>query len=384
MRLKIARWLYLVILILPPAAYGQKLIFNLNNQVSSWGTINFSEPVKYQFGGRYIPTVTISDSLKNNRKVDAEFSLNTYGNAYFTSDNYDTAYGKIKPYRFWIRYSTPRFEVRLGLQKINFGSASMLRPLMWFDKIDIRDPLQLTDGVYGILSRYYFQNNTNIWLWMLYGNDMPMGWDPVPSVKNMPEFGGRLQQPVPAGEIALSYHHRNADFEQWLDTIPNITQTQFPDDKIGLDGKWDVGVGLWAEYSLKHNDPDNMITHEWETYFNLGLDYTFLLGNGLNVITEYFRYKSKTELNARGSDNTYSALSLNYPFGLSNSLTAIVYYNWEPKTWSRFISLQRSYDYWSFYFMAFWNPETYSPTSFAKERSLYAGKGLQVMTVVNF
>jgi len=384
MTFKAISGLTVTLVIFSVSSSGQSRYLQFKNQISTWSTVNFHDPVIYQFGGRYIPTLNITDSLKNNRKIDAEISLNAYGNAYFTSDNFDTASGKIKPYRFWIRYSTPRFEIRLGLQKINFGSATMLRPLMWFDKMDIRDPLQLTDGVYGALGRYYFQNNTNIWLWLLYGNDEPMGWDPVPSVKKIPEFGGRVQQPVPAGEIALSYHHRTADFSQWLDSVPNNTQTQYNGDKIGLDGKWDVGAGIWFEYVLKHNDPDNIVTSEWETYFNLGLDYTFSLGNGLNVITEYFRYKSKTDLNANGSKNTYNALSVNYPFGLSNSLTAIIYYNWELNAWSRFISLQRKYDYWSFYLLAFWNPETYSPTSFAKERSLYAGKGMQVMAVVNF
>jgi hypothetical protein len=63
--------------------------------------------------------------------------------------------GDIKPYRLWARYSTSQLEIRAGLQKINFGSANILRPLMWFDQMDPRDPLQLTDGVWGILGRYY-------------------------------------------------------------------------------------------------------------------------------------------------------------------------------------------------------------------------------------
>ena len=64
-----------------------------------------------------------------------------------------------------------------GLQKINFGSAVLLRPLMWFDSLDPRDPLQLTDGVYAVLLRYYFPNNANLWAWALYGNDSPKGWE---------------------------------------------------------------------------------------------------------------------------------------------------------------------------------------------------------------
>ena len=64
---------------------------------------------------------------------------------------------RFKPYRLWLRYSTSHLEIRAGLQKINFGSSNILRPLMWFDKMDFRDPLMLTDGVYALLGRYYFR-----------------------------------------------------------------------------------------------------------------------------------------------------------------------------------------------------------------------------------
>ncbi|MDR1585772.1 MAG: hypothetical protein LBS07_06360, partial [Prevotellaceae bacterium] len=103
-------------------------------------------------------------------------------------------------------------EVRLGLQKINFGSAQLFRPLMWFDAIDPRDPLQMTDGVWGGLFRYYFQNNANFWLWTLYGNDEVKGWETAPSAQSLPEIGGRVQLPLKQGEVALSYHLREADF----------------------------------------------------------------------------------------------------------------------------------------------------------------------------
>ena len=93
--------------------------------------------------------------------------------------------------------------VRGGLQKINFGSANLLRPLMWFDQIDPRDPLQLTDGVWGILGRYYFLNNANIWVWGLIGNDQRKGWEVIPSVKNKPEFGFRVQMPIPGNYLSL-------------------------------------------------------------------------------------------------------------------------------------------------------------------------------------
>ncbi|MCK7489842.1 MAG: ABC transporter ATP-binding protein [Anaerotruncus sp.] len=39
--------------------------------------------------------------------------------------------------------------------------------MMWFDTIDPRDPLQLTDGVYALLLRYYTRGNANFWAWAM-------------------------------------------------------------------------------------------------------------------------------------------------------------------------------------------------------------------------
>ena len=198
---------------------------------------------------------------------------------------------------------------------------------MWFDRIDVRDPLQLTEGVYSFLGRYYFQNNVNIWFWTLYGNNEPMGWETVPTKKHVPEFGSRIQLPVPKGEVAVSYHHRRA--ETAFDTSFIISNAIYPEDRLGIDGKWDLGVGVWFEAVAKHNSITNSWIPTWETYVNLGMDYTFALGNGLNVITEYFRYGSNSPLLENGRKANFSVLSANYPFGLMNTITGMVYYNWD-------------------------------------------------------
>lgn len=121
----------------------------------------------------------------------------------------------------------------------------MIRPLMWFDKIDPRDPLQLTDGVWGILGRYYFLNNANLWGWVLYGNEDAKTWEIGNTSQRQPEWGGRFQTPVPRGEMGLSFHHRLSDTIN-LDTLISLNDL-VPENRIGLDGKWDVGVGLWFE-----------------------------------------------------------------------------------------------------------------------------------------
>ncbi|MGB8490409.1 MAG: hypothetical protein WCE64_05075, partial [Bacteroidales bacterium] len=138
---------------------------SFSGQLSSWLNYNHGNALPVHIGGCYIPQFDFAHSLKNDRKIDFEASANIYGSAGFHPFDSSGFDGQIKPYRLWARYSTDQLEIRAGLQKLNFGSASILRPLMWFDKIDPRDPLKLTDGVWGILGRYYFLNNADIWLW---------------------------------------------------------------------------------------------------------------------------------------------------------------------------------------------------------------------------
>ena len=148
-------------------ANGQSKVFDFNNMVSARANLNVTDSAMYNLGGRYIPEITLTGDLKNDRIIDMKLSASGYASIELNGQGSDGQTYRLKPYRMWIRYSTPRLEIRAGLQKISFGSASVLRPLMWFDKMDFRDPLQLTDGVYGLRGRYYFQNNVNIWLWAL-------------------------------------------------------------------------------------------------------------------------------------------------------------------------------------------------------------------------
>ena len=104
---------------------------------------------------------------------------------------------------------------------------------MWFDRIDPRDPLQLTDGVWALLLRYFFLNNANIWLWGLYGNDDVKGWEFLPTVKDDIEFGGRIQVPVPLGELGLSYHHRRADVNRGIDQLLLTLPRHVPRTRTG-------------------------------------------------------------------------------------------------------------------------------------------------------
>jgi hypothetical protein len=342
--------------------------FNPDNNLPLWG------------GGRYIPRLNYEISLKEQRKVDFEASANIYGNAGLRPFDSTGFNGDIKPYRAWIRYSSSQFEIRAGLQKINFGSAKILRPLMWFDRIDPRDPLQLTDGVWGILARYYFLNNTNIWIWGLWGNKETRGWEAFPTAKNNPEFGGRAQVPVPRGEAAFSYHHRTADCSQLSDSntiVGNVIENRF-----GLDARFDMVVGWWVEASWSlHNDNIGAFTNQ--EAINAGIDYTFGIGNGLGVTFEQLLTSLDEEPFQFKSATTFSLLSLSYPIGLFDQISAMVYYDWTNNRLYNFLNWQRQFNRVTLYTMFYLNPKEYYLPLQESSEMLYAGTGIMLMVVFN-
>lgn len=359
------------------------LTIGLKGLVTGWLTGNTDSITEPFFGIRYIPEFTLEKSFSQDFSLDFEMSLNAYGTAYIHSLKNTQTDGEIDLYRMWGRLSSSRFEARVGLQKINFGSASMLRPLMWFDSIDPRDPLQLTDGVFGLLLRYYFLNNANVWIWGLYGNDNLKGWEFLPSKSKSAEFGGRLQLPLGNGEWAFSYHHRTIDPGQGPFVLSVPDESAIPEDRFAFDGKWDLGVGVWFEGMLIHQRHE-ILPLPWQRATTVGIDYTFGLGNGLNVVGEYFNFTSTPEAFGSGEGITFSALSLGYPLGLMDNLSCIVYYDWDNKDLYSFLNWRRTYDRWTINIIGFWNPEQFQIYQNLPENTLYAGKGFQIMVVFNY
>ena len=371
----------------PTIASGQTL--SLHGQASGWLASNPEKSLVSQIGLRYMPEFTVEEKIDSSLVVDMDLSLNSHTEARFAKNQRAEYEGKVKPYRAWLRFLSDRFEIRAGLQKLNFGSATLFRPLRWFDKVDPRDPLQLTDGVYGLLARYYFPDNSNIWLWGLYGNDETKGWEVVPTSRKSVEYGGRIQIPLWAGELGATYHHRQADFSI-LPGFPNAsTETCVPENRLALDGKWDIGIGAWFEAALIHEETD-FPGLKYQRQWTVGADYTFNIGNGLTALTEYFRSDNPETPFASAKGLGFSALSLNYPLGLVDRISCILYRDWSNQEWYRLITWQRTYDNWIVYLLGFWNPkniqlyQNQAPTSLGQTVSNpFAGTGIQLMIVFN-
>lgn len=349
-------------------------------QASGW--INFNPDIKIPvwIGARYIPTINYQVHLPKNKLLDFEASVNLSGYAGLHHFDSTTADASLKTYRLWARYSTRQFELRLGLQKINFGSASMLRPLMWFDQLDPRDPLQLTNGVWAILGRYYFLNNANIWLWGLYGNQETKTWEIGKTSQKTPEFGGRVQLPVLKGETAFSCHFRQTDTRLLSDSLSGNSNT--PEQRFGLDGKWDIGVGIWLESAWIHKSR-NTGDFTNQEIFTIGTDYTITMGNGLNMVFEQMLYgfgEKAFDINNRLS---FSGLTFSYPLNISNQMSAVFYHDWTNNTYYNFINWKHQFNQVALYVMAYWNPEDYRIPLQNTKNNLTAGKGIQIMMVFN-
>ena len=368
----------LAVLILSPVwMKGQSLSFS--GQAIGWTTLNPAEPFQAQAGLRYIPQLSFSVPA-GKYSLEGEFSANIWGSGMWQHDSLELDQ-ELSPYRMWVKFSGDQFELRAGLQKINFGSAQMFRPLMWFDRMDPRDPLQLTDGVYGLLARYYFLNNANIWLWGLYGEDKVKGWEIIPSLKNSIEYGGRVQVPLYTGEVALTYHHRTADPTKVLPDSITLGE-HAAENRIALDARMDMAVGLWAEASLIHQDL-NYTDQKYKAMLNLGMDYTFDLGNGLHMMAEGFGYLQGDKPFANSEGLAFGLLSASYPVNIIHNLSAILFYDFTNQNLYRFINWSVAFDRWSFYIMGFWNPETYNLYNVDPRTTLYGGWGFQLMAVFN-
>ncbi|WMN08026.1 hypothetical protein QYS48_30780 [Marivirga arenosa] len=355
-----------------------KAQLNWNGQVSAF--TNFSPDNQYSLflGGRYIPEINYIHSLDSGKSFDILASVDL--NSSILSDPFQGQIynGALNPYRFWARYSGQNYQVRIGLQKIDFGVSTLLRPLQWFNQIDPRDPLALTNGVYGIMGKYYFKNNANIWAWGLYGNEKRRGFDAIATNDKIPEFGGRLQLPILTGEIGLTYHHRKADASNFINE--SIYQ-EIAENRFALDLKLDWIVGFWVESTYIHK-AENLGPLTNQNLINIGSDYTFGLGNGLTIIAENLLYGSSEE--AFSSDySNITAMSLNYPFGFFDSISSLTYYNWDTNSTTFFVNYQHQFNKIIGYLMAYYNPSDFQGIQQNELVNNFSGPGVRLMLVYN-
>jgi len=378
----------LSLLVLIPSA-GWALESEFKGQLSGWINENYDqESWNNLIGVRYVPDITLASSWESEKQID----LNISANSYFIHNSFGYSSSKIKFYRLKARFTTPHSDTRIGLQKINFGPAQILRSLKWFDTLDPNDPLQMTDGVRALRYRYYFSNNANIWLWTLYGNKDAKGYESQVTKVNTPEWGGRFQYPVPRGELGIAIHTRKIESNETVNKTTNKTANEMSNDtmtktsnqnKFALDGRWDIGIGVWSELVLIDQREDKA-TDNWKKMITLGGDYTFAVGSGLHIIVEHMINTIGTRISTFTQQTRAAALQLNYPINIDNQLSYMFTHRWNDKKAYHHLRWNHVYNNLTFNCGLFVNPDS-EETDEDKGKALMSnlGKGIQLMVIYN-
>jgi hypothetical protein len=261
--------------------------------------------------------------------MQAEYSL--YSRFHSEWDGAHDATMTADTYRASFSCSLAQAELRIGLQRLNFGSAQILRPLQWFDSLDPLDPHQYTKGVEAAMMRMNWLNNANLWLWGIRGDPAPKGSEVMGSKEDTIEFGGRFQHPTPIGEAALSLHHRKL--------------AGGSEERAGFDLRMDYLMGLWLEASLSRFSEVRFVP-KYLMSATIGSDYTIDLGNGLALMLEQMMVSSAPHgLDELSEESVLSALMASYPLGILDSFKALGTYDWDASELSLGASWIRTYDY---------------------------------------
>jgi hypothetical protein len=253
-------------------------------ELTAWTSAWRLEETNVELGFRYLPGVTFFAPLSSVWSWDAEATVNLYGITHNPAHRDFTSVNDARWYRLWSRWYTDRFEVRLGMQEIAFGPAKLLRTLRWFDQKDSRDPTEFTEGVRGLLFRYYFENQSNLWGWLMTGNDEPMGISPLVTLRDTIEGGGRWQWLSGPAEFGITVHRRRVDpagqyGAGWLPSAPTV------EERLGFDCSLNLGVGLYGEGALIRLEDGGRLP-DVQRWLTLGADYTFDIGDGLGTMLE--------------------------------------------------------------------------------------------------
>lgn len=348
----------------------------LGGQLSTWAISQVSENPQQQIAVRILPQLQGKHTLNDKNFLDFEASAQGMVTLKATNFAYDTTSTLLKPYRLQVRWAGQQHELIAGLQKINFGAAKMFRPLMWFDGMDVRDPLQLSNGVNALLGKYFFENNAAIWAWTVMGNNQTKGWESIATKRYAPEFGLRLEQPFSSSEIGLSTHHRTIE--------PFNTGQKLKETKMGIDAKWDLGLGLWIENSTTITEQNALGLPHFAHMLNIGIDYTFDIGNGLGLNAEFLHMQWGDKFLNKNVGNLIGT-SFNYPLSIIDQVSAIFFYVPKANMLFNYLSWNRTYDKWSIHAIAFWNPENMALPNLGNSGSqVFSGKGLQVLAKYEF
>lgn len=327
------------------------LELTIDNDISAW---TLAKNIRnFTSGFDYKPTAELS--IFSNKKASFDSKLiGNYKYIYSKCDNVTETKSDLDLYRCWLRFSTDQFQTRIGLQKINFGPARLLRSLQWFDTIDPLDEQKESSGVKALLLKYFFLNSSNIWFWGIMSDGEVNISQTEISEKGKIEFGGRVQYPFKYAEVALSFHAREL-------------KAGAAERRFGFDSRWDFGIGFWMETVVSQFTNTE---YKWGKKLTLGADVTIPFGNGIYVLSEH-KTGSQSQETLFDDQEIYrtSALLLSYPIGLLDTVKTIISFDWKNKLWIKYFSYGLNFDYLGVYLNFYWNSK-YSEANILSGRSM--------------
>ena len=350
---------------------------NLFAQISSlkgqlWGSVlhGNNPPIgrsNYEESWGYIPTFSIEKSLTNDM-IDFEWAYKM-GKVYAG----DYSIGKLDgPYRFWFRYSSDRLEARLGLQKISFGPAMILRSLSWFDTIDIKDPTGQTDAVEALRLRLFPNNSIGLWLWSINNKQDTLS------------FGGRTELSIDAGELGLTYHIDQSATPQSIGQSPAYIANAH--QRIAFDYRYDGYFGFWLESAAILSDSKSEAQPNRHTLITVGTDYTIPIGPGLLVMVENMNIREFSTVTDNVNTHNYTAFMASIPMNMLVQLMFITQVDWKNNHLYNFLRGSITFDHYSLNLILSSSPkrneydiaEEYLPRSVSG-----FGRGIQFMLIYN-
>jgi hypothetical protein len=117
----------------------------------------------------------------------------------------------------------------------------------------------------------------------------------------------------------------------------------------------------------------------------LGTDYTFGTGNGLHTLLEHMLINLSERAFDRGELSNISGLSLSYPLGYVDRLSAISFYSWDDGDFSQYVAWDHYWDLVSLNVSLFYYPEDGPDTAGGVYNPMIEGGGYggQVLLIFN-
>ena len=325
---------------------------NLNHNGQIW--IDYNDSKNYESLVGYIPEFNFKyqdfDFMYSNKIIIRNLDSNYYN----------------QDYRYWGRYHNEFIDIRVGLQKISFGSAFILRNLNWFDSIDFRNSTNQTIGQKSFSIKYFSTNNFDLNFWLIPDDDDELS------------YGSRLAFSNKFGNYGFVFFKDNTNYNHSIINIPQIVQAgnifsenliEFKqNERLGFDYRYDGYFGLWLESSyinfIKNQIIDDMF------FRTIGIDYTLNTWNGIYLMFESMYYKFDSIDNSILEDNI-SSLMIQYPIGILYDLSLVRLFDNQSDNYYDFIRLTTIYDYFTVNYSYSINPEEY-------------GNNFQMMIVYNY